>query len=156
MNITRRGFMRSILALCAAPAIVRADSLMKIVPRETLFARTGGIGGPMVGWHRPLIISRSLIREPNYIDVTTLVSAAKQFVYGLPSPPLLEMEFVQPSGRIVQVYADGIPIPHVETGERVVVTVDAEYDDGLGQFGVFGVWRNFPDIEFEMECDGCH
>lgn len=30
----RRGFLGSILALGAAPAIVRADSLMRIIPRE--------------------------------------------------------------------------------------------------------------------------
>lgn len=35
---TRRSFMGSILALSAAPSIVRADSLMRIVPRETLVA----------------------------------------------------------------------------------------------------------------------
>jgi hypothetical protein len=34
MIVTRRGFMQSILALGAAPAIVRADSLMRVVPRE--------------------------------------------------------------------------------------------------------------------------
>lgn len=33
--MNRRGFLGSILALGAAPAIVRADSLMRIVPRET-------------------------------------------------------------------------------------------------------------------------
>lgn len=33
--MNRRGFLGSILAACAAPAIVRADSLMRIVPRET-------------------------------------------------------------------------------------------------------------------------
>lgn len=33
--MNRRGFLSSILALGAAPAIVRADSLMRIVPRET-------------------------------------------------------------------------------------------------------------------------
>lgn len=32
----RRGFLGSILALGAAPAIVRADSLMRIVPTDTL------------------------------------------------------------------------------------------------------------------------
>lgn len=32
--MNRRGFLSSILALAAAPAIVRADSLMRIVPRE--------------------------------------------------------------------------------------------------------------------------
>jgi hypothetical protein len=36
--MNRRGFIGSILALGAAPAIVRADSLMRIVPRETLVA----------------------------------------------------------------------------------------------------------------------
>lgn len=35
MNLSRRGFLGSILALGAAPAIVRADSLMRIVPMET-------------------------------------------------------------------------------------------------------------------------
>ena len=39
----RRGFLGSILALAAAPAIVRADSLMRIVPRETTLI-TGEIG----------------------------------------------------------------------------------------------------------------
>lgn len=32
----RRGFLGSILAACVAPAIVRADSLMRIVSRELL------------------------------------------------------------------------------------------------------------------------
>lgn len=34
--MNRRGFMGSILALGAAPAIVRADSLMRIIAPETL------------------------------------------------------------------------------------------------------------------------
>lgn len=34
MTISRRGFLGSILAACAAPAIVRADSLMQIVPTD--------------------------------------------------------------------------------------------------------------------------
>ena len=34
-SLNRRGFMGAILALAAAPAIVRADSLMRIVPRAT-------------------------------------------------------------------------------------------------------------------------
>ena len=34
--MNRRGFLGSILALSAAPSIVRADSLMRIVPRERL------------------------------------------------------------------------------------------------------------------------
>lgn len=35
-EVNRRGFLGSILTLAAAPAIVRADSLMRIVPVETL------------------------------------------------------------------------------------------------------------------------
>lgn len=34
--MNRRGFMSSILALGAAPAIVRVNSLMRIVPRDRL------------------------------------------------------------------------------------------------------------------------
>jgi hypothetical protein len=34
--MNRRSFIGSILALASAPAIVRADSLMRIVPRETV------------------------------------------------------------------------------------------------------------------------
>lgn len=37
----RRGFLGSILALGVAPAIVRADSLMRIVPREALVLLDG-------------------------------------------------------------------------------------------------------------------
>ena len=33
--MNRRDFLGAMLAACAAPAIVRADSLMRIVPRET-------------------------------------------------------------------------------------------------------------------------
>ncbi len=32
--MNRRGFLGSILAACAAPAIVRADALMRILPKE--------------------------------------------------------------------------------------------------------------------------
>ena len=34
MTMNRRGFLGSILALGAAPAIVRADALMRIIPRD--------------------------------------------------------------------------------------------------------------------------
>lgn len=37
--MNRRGFLSSIIALSAAPAIVRADSLMRIVDRETFLIR---------------------------------------------------------------------------------------------------------------------
>ena len=39
MILNRRGFIGSILALGAAPAIVRADSLMRVVARDTSVSR---------------------------------------------------------------------------------------------------------------------
>lgn len=33
--MNRRGFLTGVLAACAAPAIVRVDSLMRVVPVET-------------------------------------------------------------------------------------------------------------------------
>lgn len=41
--ITRRGFLGSILALGVAPAIVRADSLMRIVPRDTTIVQAADL-----------------------------------------------------------------------------------------------------------------
>ena len=34
--MNRRGFLSGIIAACAAPAIVRADSLMRVVPNQTI------------------------------------------------------------------------------------------------------------------------
>lgn len=39
----RRGFLQACLALAAAPAIVRADSLMRIVPRDAVIVGANGI-----------------------------------------------------------------------------------------------------------------
>lgn len=39
--MNRRGFLASILAGCTAPAIVRADVLMRVVPMQTTVLRTG-------------------------------------------------------------------------------------------------------------------
>lgn len=43
MQTGRRGFLGAMLALAAAPAIVRADSLMRIVPTEQLILWGDGI-----------------------------------------------------------------------------------------------------------------
>ena len=42
----RRGFLSSVLALGVAPAIVRADSLMRVVPRSAGFV----LGAQPPGW----------------------------------------------------------------------------------------------------------
>lgn len=41
--MNRRGFLGSILTACAAPAIVRADSLMRIVPRDLVLVTPGPV-----------------------------------------------------------------------------------------------------------------
>lgn len=53
--MNRRGFLGSILVACAAPAIVRADSLMRIVPIDTdvMLGRVHGMR-----WHGDRIIVR--------------------------------------------------------------------------------------------------
>lgn len=35
MRMNRRGFLQTIIATATAPAIVRADSLMRVIPQET-------------------------------------------------------------------------------------------------------------------------
>lgn len=42
--MNRRSFLAGIFAAACAPAIVRADSLMRIVPRETVLLGTQGVG----------------------------------------------------------------------------------------------------------------
>lgn len=45
----RRGFIGSILVACAAPAIVRADSLMRIVPVNTTILPAGTVSLKVTG-----------------------------------------------------------------------------------------------------------
>ena len=42
--MNRRGFLQSILALSAAPAIVRADALMRVIQWDTEILTVGGTG----------------------------------------------------------------------------------------------------------------
>lgn len=44
MQITRRGFLSRIIALAAAPAIVRADSLMRVIAVDTSIILPGTLG----------------------------------------------------------------------------------------------------------------
>ena len=56
--MNRRSFISSIIAAAAAPAIVRADSLMRIVPMETIVAVDAfGVRGLASA---PLMLMRSL------------------------------------------------------------------------------------------------
>lgn len=67
--MNRRGFLSSCMALAAAPAIVRADSLMRIVPRDS------GVLVPMIvgRCEGPVIVEESferLIRSIGFCAMT--------------------------------------------------------------------------------------
>lgn len=64
--MNRRGFLGSILALGAAPAIVRADSLMRIVPMETLVALDAEAMAEVVGAMKELWLE---IPNPAYREM---------------------------------------------------------------------------------------
>jgi hypothetical protein len=50
--LPRRGFLKGLVALIAAPAVVRAESLMPIVPWRPTFRRIGGT----LGWPYFLLV----------------------------------------------------------------------------------------------------
>lgn len=52
---TRRSFLGSILALGAAPAIVRADALMRVVPVDTLVLNAADVTWSAVDFDRDTI-----------------------------------------------------------------------------------------------------
>lgn len=81
MILTRRSFMQSILALSAAPAIVRADSLMRVVPIALPVQTSGFIApaGPMC----QVTLEEFAGFVPKFIDVTQLLDTAPQYAYGL-------------------------------------------------------------------------
>ena len=70
--MNRRGFLGSILALGAAPAIVRADSLMRIVPLDTsvLFGAYDVVidAGPVYG--NQLLTVEEMVREMRHIMIS--------------------------------------------------------------------------------------
>lgn len=47
--MNRRGFLASVLAAAAAPAIVRSDALMRIVPRDRAVLTLDGSESPIFG-----------------------------------------------------------------------------------------------------------
>lgn len=60
--MNRRGFLGTCLALGVAPAIVRADSLMRIVPRETVMLTSGESLDPFI----------EMLRAESILDVIPL------------------------------------------------------------------------------------
>ena len=73
--MNRRGFLGGILAIAAAPAIVRADSLMRVVPRETtvwIGVDVGAVPGD-IAILTPAAITREALRilhqQASFIEV---------------------------------------------------------------------------------------
>lgn len=59
MGVDRRGFLKAILAAAAAPAVVRADSLMKVIPRNV----------EVFTWHQePIVIDQ--MRDLQFLEGT--------------------------------------------------------------------------------------
>lgn len=101
MNIlTRRGFLGSMLALGAAPAIVRADSLMRIVP-----LRPNGIYLPI--YYRDLSernLEQSLIECVRAVDTQGLrigIQPTKLYIH-----PSRYAEAVKVVRNVLQVVVD--------------------------------------------------
>lgn len=78
--MNRRSFLATILASAVAPAIVRADSLMRIVPRETLVL---GAGEFTLEWWARCGIVNILIEEKLEIITAQLVGANARELYTL-------------------------------------------------------------------------
>ena len=56
--MNRRGFLSSIILAAAAPAIVRAGSLMRVVPRDTAILQLAPIDSPLqytLSWHQKAV-----------------------------------------------------------------------------------------------------
>jgi len=80
--LNRRGFLGSLLALGAAPAIVRADSLMRVVPRDL------GIGA---GWRTTTGGLLSLVQETEWAlvqDILVVRSDIIDLTFGDRSPEI--------------------------------------------------------------------
>lgn len=64
----RRNFLSAMLAACAAPAIVRADALMRVMPIETIifnpYALIGRYGYTWVEWERKDLILNEYLLVP--------------------------------------------------------------------------------------------
>jgi hypothetical protein len=74
-KMNRRSFLQSILALGMAPAIVRADSLMRIVPRDMMIAP------PQELWARSKNQEILLSWEPVYDAATYEVAWEKEGLF---------------------------------------------------------------------------
>jgi hypothetical protein len=106
--MNRRGFLGSILALGAAPAIVRADSLMKMLPMETIIIPRAPILSAMTGlpmgfvreiWMHDIVrdemIHRFDVRGLNRDGLWTQSGVDVRYLPGTESDPAPALEFLR-------------------------------------------------------------
>lgn len=74
--MNRRSFLATILASAVAPAIVRADSLMRIVPRETLVIATSDL--PLEAWANCDIVNMFIEQELETITAQAIGANARE------------------------------------------------------------------------------
>lgn len=75
-SMNRRSFLTTILASAVAPAIVRADSLMRIVPRETLVVVMNDL--PLEAWARCGFVNMFIELECETITAQAIGANARE------------------------------------------------------------------------------
>lgn len=114
--MNRRSFLGSILAAAVAPAIVRADSLMRIVPRDTLVL--GGFDATQMMWATMGTARVSIEQSVEMISTSTIGQACAEIMTGLRRYAAeLELELVPGIGRPRALRLDGrdVPLPEGAT-----------------------------------------
>lgn len=135
--MNRRGFLQSCLALAAAPAIVRAESLMKIwvPPQEIILARDFAILNPGQ-WHRV------------GVQYTWLgAGRTKFFLDGREVPGIAGMEFKQVDGSFsvgLDEHGSLIKTPRYEPGKEFYCEATVKLNDP----------RSFNVQGFTVESEG--
>lgn len=130
--MNRRSFLATILASAVAPAIVRADSLMRIVPRETLVLGAGDFTLEIWTWANCCIVSATVQEELQTITGQIIGANARElytlnFRYAatevdIELPPTIEhprslrldgRDAPLPDGAIVQQHPAGVRVLHI-------------------------------------------
>lgn len=109
--ISRRSFLSGILAACAAPAIVRADSLMRIVPMETTVIPAGWAPGYWMTKDE-----LAALYPPPEIDLTGMVREMSQYdIYRDETITRWDVLGIGPSGLPIQL---GVDMVDIKPGDR--------------------------------------
>lgn len=120
--MNRRGFLSSILALGVAPAIVRADSLMRIIPRETSVFVAGIESAPIAASGNVVTMVDRLGR--------TWRTSRELFLYS----PLTVSKLIVPEGCTVHTNGHSLLVGQTLTNHGTIIadtsrmhTLDAQF-----------------------------